>query len=805
MKIVRSMQEVNQVFRPKGVYDGRAIFYSSREYPFEDGHQEFQVEVPDRGDFKVRLKKVATINPEALQRYIRGQQCLDKSVLTVINACNVAVRMDPIQNNPFNARSFFTPEGQRALGRGIMLWRGYLQSVRPSTGRLVVNLDVSTGTFYKGGPLIGLCLEFLGVFGNPEPHLTGPMDKRKRNDLIKFIRNLKVKTQKKGEGPKIRPIKDLSKDGADDHMFPQADGNITTIAAFFSMANGRALTHPKVLSVKLSSKAYVPMELCEVVEGQPMKKQVPSDLVKGVLDFLTNRPEERLRSIMNGLQVLQYGNSTYLRDFGINVNPTPMLIPGRVLPTPVLQYAGSEIRPENGQWNMRDKKLWKPARINGCVIINYDSLFNGQSQHSMIEALEAACRSVGITGMTQQAPVLQKDPIGIAYHNHLREAGYLHKKEVGFMPNLVVVVLPDRGNEDIYYRIKNAGDIIIGVATQCLKASKCQRANMQYWANVCLKINVKLGGINAVPKAFLVQSLTDPTNPTLILGCNVMHPAPGAGYKSRPSYTAVVGNIDSTTSRFVAASRVQKAGQEIVEDLEDMVYDIVMKYMAYQRDVEKKKILAPRCIIFYRSGVSEGQFEQVVRIEAPRIRAACVRAKIPPPKLTVVVVSKARQRLGHSIYSLIIAPRFFPANAKDADRSGNAPAGLVVDREITNSVEFDFFLQSHGGLLGTSRSAHYRCIADENNFTADDLQELSFSLCHIYARATQSISMVAPIYYANAVCARAKHRYDPDDAIGDFSDTASQILSEATEAQVSIYKERFKPLHPGTAQNMYFQ
>ncbi|KAG9022175.1 hypothetical protein FRB95_000611 [Tulasnella sp. JGI-2019a] len=640
MKIVRSMQEANQVFRPKGVYDGRAIFYSTKEYPFEGGCQEFEVAVPDRGDFRIRLKKVATINPETLQSYIRGQQSHDESVLTAINACNVAVRMNPIQNNPFNVRSFFTPHGQRALGRGIMLWRGYFQSVRPSTGRMVVNLDISTGTFYKGGPLIGLCLEFLGVYGNPELHLTGRIDKRKRNDLIKFIRNLKVKTQKSGEGSKIRPIKDLSRDGADDHMFPLVDGNMTTIAAFFSMANGRALTHPKVLSVKLSSKAYVPMELCEVVEGQPMKKQVPADLFKGVLDFSTCRPEERLRSIMNGIQVLQYGNSTYLRDFGININPTPMLIQGRVLPAPVLQYAGSEIRPKNGQWNMRGKKLWKPVQICGCVMINYDSQFNRHRQAKMINELEAACLSVGITGMTQQVPVLQKDPMGVAYHNHLREAAQLHKREVGSMPNLVVVVLPDGGNEDIYYRIKNAGDIVIGVATQCLRASKCQRANMQYWANVCLKINVKLGGINVIPEASSVEFLTDPSNPVLILGCDVMHPAPGAGYNSRPSFTAVTGNVDSTSCRFLATSRAQKAGQEMVDDLEDMVYDLIMRYMAYRRDVEQKKLLAPRRIVFYRDGVSEGQFEQVVRIEVPRIRAACVRAKIPPPKLTVVVVGR---------------------------------------------------------------------------------------------------------------------------------------------------------------------
>lgn len=50
---------------------------------------------------------------------------------------------------------------------------------------------------------------------------------------------------------------------------------------------------------------------------------------------------------------------------------------------------------------------------------------------------------------------------------------------------------------------------------------------------------------------------------------------------------------------------------------------------------------------------------------------------------------------------------FFPQSERDGDRSGNCPAGTVVDREVSHPTEFDFYLQSHGGLLGTSRPAHY--------------------------------------------------------------------------------------------------
>ncbi|KAG0694245.1 hypothetical protein DFH29DRAFT_1006504 [Suillus ampliporus] len=73
--------------------------------------------------------------------------------------------------------------------------------------------------------------------------------------------------------------------------------------------------------------------------------------------------------------------------------------------------------------------------------------------------------------------------------------------------------------------------------------------------------------------------------------------------------------------------------------------------------------------------------------------------------------------------------RFFPRNRNDADKSGNCPAGFVADQGVGNPAVRDFYLQlqSHGGLLGTSRPSHYITLRDDiykNN--TDDLQELVF-------------------------------------------------------------------------------
>jgi hypothetical protein len=51
-------------------------------------------------------------------------------------------------------------------------------------------------------------------------------------------------------------------------------------------------------------------------------------------------------------------------------------------------------------------------------------------------------------------------------------------------------------------------------------------------------------------------------------GADVIHPAPGSD--GRPSYTALVGNVDSDTAKYIATSRVQASRVEIIEDLQDM-------------------------------------------------------------------------------------------------------------------------------------------------------------------------------------------------------------------------------------------
>ncbi|RXW23179.1 hypothetical protein EST38_g2678 [Candolleomyces aberdarensis] len=805
-----------QVFTPRGAYDGRKnIFCPSRLNLGDTDSKEFDVPLaqanggpnPTRPPkvYKVKLTLVATINPELLDRFVNGQQSHDEEAITAITACNVALKMEPNLNFPFNTRSFFVEQlEKRDIGGGIELWRGLFQSLRPGIGRVFVNVDIATGIMYKRGSLIGLCLEALDRPGG-DANLLAPangLPDHARIKLQRFITGLSV-TVDKTTGNKKRVIRSLSKQGADQITFDH-NGTTMTVARYFQQKLGRPLQYPRVLCAEIGRNALVPLEVCNVPPGQIMRKQIPPNKTNDVLEFSKKRPDERFGIVQRGTQHLQYGQSQYVRSFGMSVDTTGFIeTNGRVLDPPTMKYSGQNRGMAPGTcmllpvpfivpnliailYYRAQKKLFKPCSpIPQWVVIVYEreQRFGQNNCRTMIEGLTNEARNLGIT-FAHANPLIRYENGNGDIVQQLRTAGKMVFDKTRAGPTLFVVVLPDQGDE-IYTAVKHFGDIIQGVATQCLKSFKCSRANAQYWANVLLKVNVKLGGINAIPDPSLSSSLSDPAKPTIIMGADVQHPAPGAD--GRPSFAALVSSVDLNCTKYIANTDVQEGRVEIIAGLKKMVKNSLQNYADYRKNVERAAKPKPVRLIFFRDGVSEPQFKHVLDGELPLIKEALAELDMGDCKVTLVVVGKR-----HHI-------RFNPVNPGDKDKSGNAPAGLVVDRDIGHPVEFDYYLQSQGGLLGTSRSSHYSVLFDENRFNADAMQAISFSLCHVYARATRSVSIPAPVYYADIVCARSKHHYDPATRHM-MSDSATQ----ASDSALQSFRANFRPLSTYAQRNMYF-
>jgi len=158
--------------------------------------------------------------------------------------------------------------------------------------------------------------------------------------------------------------------------------------------------------------------------------------------------------------------------------------------------------------------------------------------------------------------------------------------------------------------------------------------------------------------------------------------------------------------------------------------------------------MLPRRIIFFRDGVSEGQFKQVVAHELPQIKRACevfgTMEQPYNPALSIIIAGKRHHT------------RFYPIDNVGMDRTGNARAGTVVDRGITAIYDSDFYLQAHAGLQGTTKSTHYYPVYDENDLDADTLQGLTNNISYLYARATKAVSLAPPAYYSDLACERGR-------------------------------------------------
>lgn len=202
----------------------------------------------------------------------------------------------------------------------------------------------------------------------------------------------------------------------------------------------------------------------------------------------------------------------------------------------------------------------------------------------------------------------------------------------------------------------------------------------------------------------------------------------------------------------------------------------------------------PQQLVIYRDGISDEMFDAVRLFELAELRAACqqMEANYKPSMLFIVVQKR------HHI-------RFIPVNQREGvGRSGNIPPGCIVDGKLVHPNLFDFYLCSHQGIQGTSRPTHYQVIHDDSSHSPDEIYQLSYLLCHTYARCSRAVSLPAPAYYAHLAASRAKEHIK---VIYGGTSSESNSNSSSSSSDYDIDLERFsKAINVNNAMrsNMYF-
>ncbi|KAF0934529.1 hypothetical protein E2562_025625 [Oryza meyeriana var. granulata] len=736
-------------------YDGRKSLYTSGPLPFTS--QEFQITLLDDDDgsgserrqrtFRVVIKFAARADLHRLELFLAGRHA--EAPQEALQVLDIVLRELPSARYAPFGRSFFSPDlGRRQpLGEGLESWRGFYQSIRPTQMGLSLNIDMSATAFIEPLPVI----DFVAQLLNSDIH-SRPLSDAERVKIKKALRGVKVEVTHRGNMRRKYRISGLTIQATRELTFPVDEGGtVKSVVQYFQETYGFAIQHTYLPCLTVGNQQrlnYLPMEVCKIVEGQRYSKRLNQNQIRALLEETCQHPRDRERDIIKMVKHNAYQDDPYAKEFGIKISDRLASVEARILPAPRLKYneTGREkdCLPRVGQWNMMNKKMVNGGKVRSWMCVN----FARNVQESVDFALEP------ILPPLNARPDQVERALKARYHDAMNVLGP-QRREL----DLLIGILPDN-NGSLYGDLKRVCEIDLGIVSQCCCTKQVFKMNKQILANLALKINVKVGGRNTVLVDAVSRRIPLVTDrPTIIFGADVTHPHPGED--SSPSIAAVVASQDwPEVTKYAGLVSAQAHRQELIEDLYKLWQDpqrgtvsggmIRELLISFKRSTGEK----PQRIIFYRDGVSEGQFYQVLLYELNAIRKACASLEANyQPKVTFIVVQKRHHT------------RLFAHNHSDqnsVDRSGNILPGTVVDSKICHPTEFDFYLCSHAGIKGTSRPAHYHVLWDENNFTADALQTLTNNLCYTYARCTRSVSIVPPAYYAHLAAFRARFYMEPD-------------------------------------------
>ncbi|TYG72081.1 hypothetical protein ES288_D05G451400v1 [Gossypium darwinii] len=711
-------------------YDGRKSLYTAGSLPFES--KEFKVTISDENgrenEFKVMIRLAGRTELHRLRQFLQGDQVdVPKDAL---QALDIVLRELPATNTsycPVGRSFYFRDELRKDLDQGLQAWRGFYQSTRPTQRGLSLNIDVSSTAFIQPLPVIGFVTNLLNRNVS-----SGPLYDADRVKIKKALLGVKVQVTHRGNMRRKYRISGLTSQATGQLTFPVDErGAEKSVVDYFSETYGITIQRTQWPCLQVGSQQrpiYLPMEVCKIVDGQRYSKRLNEKQITGLLEFTCQRPKNREDDILKTVKKNAYADSKCQTEFGIKIIEKLALVNARILPAPLLKYHDTgkqkNCLPQVGQWNMKDKKMVYWGTVNNWICISFCSKVGPKLAHNFWTKLADTCRIYGMAfNSVPVIPPLNASPDQVEEVLKTLYRKAMNKLQQNKELDLLIAILPDN-NGSLYGDLKRICETDIGIVSQCCLSKYVLDIKGPYLTNVALKINVKVGGSNTALAA-AIPSVSD--RRTIIFGADVTHPSPGED--SSPSIAAVVASQDwPEITKYAALVCTQAHRKEVIQDL----------YKTWQDPV--RGIVSGGMI---KDGVSEGQFSHVLSEELDDIR------KEPnyKPTITFIVVQKRHHT------------RLFAKNHNDrkfADLKGNILPGTVVDSDVCHPTEFDFYLCSHAGIMGTSRPAHYHVLWDENNFTADALQTLTNNLCYTYARCTRSVSIVPPAYYAHLAAFRAR-------------------------------------------------
>lgn len=741
--------------------------------------------------FHVTLRKTTEINLAILQAYLEGKVEFNNRVIESLNFIDHLLRQGASQKFLTIKRNFYDPtQPGRPLvdGRLVEVHKGLYASVRLSHNLkqggigLALNCDVANTSFWVGKQSMDVvaCL-FLGSCDNrfaslrPGPDLARALRPLLKKDTtgaedwgsseaFKFLRRLRrlkftVKHANRKATDKVMTFQDvmfnpkLGSTGCTAKAVSfEYEGKATSVFDYYRIKYNVLLKYPDLPLIDAGRGGAVPMELAILEPMQRYMFKLNGKQTDAMIKIAVTKPPQRRNDIESKVKLLALHNDRHLRHYGVEFDTSFAKTPARILTPPVVSFSQGRQEPRfSGRWRLDQGNIrfWKPNKVplKSWGIIVMDGCIQGPGP---LNAFAQKFRSTYVRhgGICPEPAAVLNVP-GSICHNGAEAIKFAHDsitKTKGYTQLLFIVV--GFKNSPHYERLKKNADCRWGILSQVVVSSHVANdgGNSQYISNVCMKVNAKLGGATsrtATPFG-RINTYFPPNRPTMQIGVDVSHAAPGG---NTASVAAMTMNCDADANRFAAAVETNGYRTEMLHP--DNMHGFMGQLSAIWRKGHGNAV--PQHIMYFRDGVAEGQFAQVLDVEIAQMRRFFRLAKVPEPKFTVIVATKR-----HHI-------RFFPGpdeRTKGGDQNLNPKPGLLVEHEVTHPFMWDFYLNSHKAIQGTARPVHYYVILDEMNCPVNELQRMIYHQCYSYVRSTTPVSIHPAIYYAHLACNRARQHED---------------------------------------------
>lgn len=739
------------------IFDGNKLAWSGRKIDREvrvlvdlDREQGREPRDGKPDQHRVAIRCTNKVGFQVLMAHLQGKTSFDNTCLETINFADHLLRQTPTEKYSSIKRSFFQKGEKRfELGGGVEAFKGVFASLRVvHPGRLSVNLDVANGTFWVAQQFTKTAAQVCGARDTSQ--LVNDLEKGERSRASKELKRMRkthVQAQHRGRGTVDDYVVDrFIYTSAKNHMVQVLDPSGSEVEMslydFFAKKYSIRLQYPGLPLVKMTRgrNTVLPMEVLTMKENQRYQYKMDERQTSNMIKFAVTPPPERWESITHGLKMLDWNNDPVLKKYGMKISTQKTVVEARLLTAPTVKFGAGDAKPgTSGRWDLKGKKFFQPnaAPLKCWSVTVISGRRGGKPDKSTIERFISSFVSgyKGHGGRVENTQPAMNLASGDDVAGWVTAAWNAAGNQSNARPQMLMFILPDKDSQ-VYGRIKRSAECRYGVVSQCVQYAHVQKCQPQYISNVCMKFNAKLGGITC---RAMGQKTGGPagifTGPTMIIGADVSHAAPGA---QTPSMAAMTVSMDKLATRYAALCqtngfRVEMINSAIINtDLKPMV-------QSWMQNCGSGKV--PSTVIYMRDGVSEGQYAQVLEQEVADMKKLFRTSDQNSNVKFIVIVGSKRHHV-----------RFFP---EKGDRNGNAFPGTLVESGVTNPLENDFYLQSHAAIKGTARSVHYYVLKNEPNMPNDWLHTLLYEHSYQYQRATTPISQHPAMYYAHLASNRA--------------------------------------------------